>query len=214
MDLQRILDDYNYYRAHTSHVKAMRAQGRYVADVKMRTKAGDDRTPYFEELVGFCSEHQLDPKMWLYMLFKIRGWKAAPKFNQLVPKSKKTLQKNLNIYANLSDIPLFQKNRDQKRHQEAVDSGEVYDKNRDLGFTTEAIKRRYLNEGDSERCMAEMEERTFGYHPQSLVCARCPSVTQCAQLLEAKYGTHIIALRRGEITARQAQQLSLFKHGS
>ena len=214
MDTQTLLDKYNYFRAHTSWVQDMRAKGNFVNEVVMVTKKGEDREPYFQELIDFCGERQIDPQIWLYMLFKIRGWKAAPKFNQLVPKSKKTLQKNLNIYANLSDIPLFQKHRDQQNHQAAVEAGQVWDKNRDIGWSTEALKRRYLNEGDSERCMAEMDERTFGYHPRSLVCARCPSVTQCTQILESKYGTHIVSLRRGEMTARQAQQLSLFRHGS
>lgn len=214
MELQTILDDYNYYRSYTAHVQDMRARGNYVADVKMKTKAGDDREPYFAGMVHFCEEHSLDPKLWLYMLFKIRRWRAAPRFTQLVPKSKKSLQKNLNYYADLSDLPLFQKNRIEKRHTAAIKAGEVWDINRDIGFSTEALKRRYLNEGDAERCMSELEERTYGYHPRSLVCARCPVVTQCTQKLESKFGTHIIALRRGEITTQQAQQLTLFKHGS
>lgn len=213
MEPQGILDDYNYYRSYTSHVQEMRAKGQYVADVKMRTKKGEDRRPYFEGMLSFCDEHGLDPKIWLYMLFKIRRWRAAPRFNQLVPKSKKTLQKNLSIYADLSDLPLFQQHRAEQRHQAAVEAGEVWDVNRDLGYSTEALKRRYLNEGDPERCMDEMEERTYGYHPKSLVCARCPVVTQCTQKLEAKYGTQILSLRRGDITARQAQQLTMFGHG-
>lgn len=213
MEPQSILDDYNYYRSYTAHVQEMRAKGQYVAEVKMQTKKGEDRRPYFEGMLSFCDEQGLDPKIWLYMLFKIRRWRAAPRFNQLVPKSKKTLQKNLSIYADLSDLPLFQQHRAEQRHQAAVEAGEVWDVNRDLGYSTEALKRRYLNEGDPERCMDEMEERTFGYHPKSLVCARCPVVTQCTQKLEAKYGTQILSLRRGDITARQAQQLTMFGHG-
>lgn len=214
MELQTILDDYNYYRSFTSYVRDIRARGGYTADVKMRTKAGEDRAPYFAGMVQFCEEHSLDPKLWLYMLFKIRHWRAAPRFNQLVPKTKKTVEKNLRYYADLSDLPLFQKNREEKKYAREVQSGEVWDVNRDIGYSTEALKRRYLNEGDAERCMEEMEERTYGYHPRSLVCARCPVVTQCTQKLEARYGTEIIALRRGDINTKQAQQLSIFRHGS
>lgn len=213
MELQSILDDYNYYRSYTAHVRDMRAKGHPVLDVKMKTKAGADRTPYFEKMVDFCDEHGLDPKIWLYMLFRIRKWRAAPRVDQLVPKSKKTVQKNLSLYADLSDLPLFQKHRVEQRQQDAQEAGEVWDVNRDVGYSTEALKRRYLNEGNAERCMSEMDERTYGYHPKSLVCARCPVATECARKLEMKFGTQMLALRRGEITARQAQQLSIFKHG-
>lgn len=212
MEPQAILDDYNYYRSYTDNVQSLRASGRYVSEVKMQTKRGEDRRPYFEGMIDFCRKRSLDPKIWLYMLFKIRKWKAAPRFDQLVPKSKKTLEKNLSYYADLSDLPLFQKRQGEKRQHTAYAAGEIWDVNRDLGYSTEALKRRYLNEGDAERCLDEMEERTFGFHPKSLVCARCPVVTQCTQKLEAKYGTHILSLRMGEITAQQAQQLTLVGH--
>lgn len=214
VQVQEILDTYNYFRAHTTHVHELRDQGKKVNDVVLRTKRGEDRTPYFQGFLDFCKEQNVDPRMWMYMLFKIRGWKAAPKFTQLVPKSKKTLQKNLNTYANLSDIPLFQKMRDERNHRESVESGNDWDKNRDIGISTEAVKRRYLNDGDSERCIEEMDERTYGFHPQSLVCARCPLTTQCASIFERKFGPHIAALRRGELTVKQAKQVSSLRHGS
>lgn len=215
MEPQQILDDYNYYRSFTTHVRSLRAQGQPIADVKMRTKKGEDRTPYFEGMLSFCDEHKLDPKVWLYLLFKIRKWQAAPRFHQLVPKSKKTLQKNLGLYADLRDLPLFRQNREAQRVTAEAETGEGWDVNRDIGFSTEALKRRYLNEGDAERCLSEMEIRTYGYHPRSLVCARCPIAQRCAQQVEVKYGTHMLSLRRGEITSRQAQQLAFFQrqHG-
>ena len=197
MEPQQILDDYNYYRSFTTHVRSLRAQGQPIADVKMRTKKGDDRTPYFAGMIDFCQEHSLDPKVWLYLLFKIRKWQAAPRFHQLVPKSKKTLQKN----------------REAKRATAEAENSTGWDVNRDIGFSTEALKRRYLNEGDAERCLSEMEIRTHGYHPKSLVCVRCPIAQRCMQQVETRYGAHMVSLRRGEITSRQAQQLAFFKHG-
>lgn len=208
MGPQQILDDYNYYRAYTARVQEVKAQGRPVGQVKMKTKKGEDRAPYFERMLSFCGEHNLDPKVWLYLLFKIRKWQAAPRFHQLVPKSKKTLQKNLSLYADLRDLPLFQKKQEAQRSMYAVESGSSWDVNRDIGFSTEALKRRYLNAGDAERCLNEMAERTFGFHPKSLVCARCPIAQRCRQQVETRYGAHMISLRRGEITTQQAQQLA------
>jgi hypothetical protein len=212
MELQSILDDYNYYRSYTAHVQQIRAKGGYVRQLQMRTKK-EDRQPLFQAMVDFCQEYRLDPKLWLYLLFKIRGWRAAPRVDQLVPKSRKTLQKNLELYADLSDLPLFQKYRHEKQQTAAVQNGTAWDVNRDIGYSTEALKRRYINEGDAERCLSELEERTYGFHPRSLVCARCPLKTECTQKLEAKFGAHIVPLRRGDITIQQAQQLTLFRNG-
>jgi hypothetical protein len=213
MDLAlQLLSDYNYYRSFTSEMHEKRATNQFTGEVKLKTKKVD-REPILNEMAAFCHEYELDPRMWLFMLFKMRNWIRPPKFNQLVPRSKKTLKKNLNLYANLSDVPLFRKRISEESHQKAVDSGEVFDKNRDISHTAEALKRRYLNEGDTERCMTEMEVHTFGFHPKSLVCARCPSAKYCEQVLQSKVPFDIVALRRGDITAKQAQQLALFHGG-
>jgi len=213
MDAQQLLSDYNYYRNFTAYVHEMRAKGIPVHSAVMKPKGKPSRAPQLESMLAFCEEHRLDPKLWLYMLFKMRHWKAAPLFNQLVPKNKKTLDKNLNHYSNLSEVPLFKKRVSQQSHQQGVLEGAVFDRNRDIDGTTESLKRRYLNEGDSVRCMDEMEIRTNGYHPRSLVCARCPSSTQCEQTLRAKMPFDIVALRRGDISVQQAQQLA-YRHGS
>jgi hypothetical protein len=189
MGPQQILDDYNYYRAYTARVQEVKARGGYVGQGEMQTKKGEDRAPYFERMLSFCGEHNLDPKVWLYLLFKIRKWQAAPRFHQLV-------------------TPLFQKKQEAQRSMEMVESGASWDVNRDIGFSTEALKRRYLNAGDADRCLNEMAERTFGFHPKSLVCARCPIAQRCKQQVETQYGAHMISLRRGEITTQQAQQLA------
>ena len=209
---EQLISDYNYYRSFTSEMFEKQKSGRYTGEVKLKTKR-IDREPILNEMAAFCYEHDVSPRLWLFMLFQMRRWIRPPKFNQLVPRSRKTLEKNLNLYANLSEVPLFRKRIDEERHQKSTERGEDFDVNRDIDFYAEALKRRYLNEGDPERCIEEMGMNTHGYHPKSLVCARCPLSGQCIPILQAKVPFDILALRRGDITAQQAQQLA-FRYGS
>lgn len=200
MDLQtQLLSDYNYYRSHTRDV----VQRRAVAPVR-DLKETKNRLDVLRDMVGWCTQQQVDPRLWLYMLFDLRSWTFAPNFNQLVPKSKRTAKKNLERYANLSNIPLFQKRIAAETRQAAEADGRVFDPNRDVSYSAEALKRRFLNAGDWARCLEEMDTRTFGFHPRSLVCARCPVAAQCEQALQAKVPFDITALRREQITTQQA----------
>lgn len=93
-----------------------------------------------------------------------------------------------------------------------IQHGVVFDPNRDISGTTEAYKRRHLMDGDPQLCMERMSVETFGYHPRSLVCARCPLAQACAGRLQASVNFDILALRRGEITAQQAvRQVAVYR---
>lgn len=206
MDNQsQLFDLFNYYRSHTANVVARR-QKAPVRDYKPTKQ----RLDVLKEMVGWCAQHEVDPRVWMYTLFDARSWGFAPKFDQLVPKTKKTAKKNLERYANLAHLPVLQKYNTEQGYQKAQAAGAVWDPNRDLNYSAEGLKRRYLNEGDVQRCMSEMETATYGYHPKSFVCARCPLAQQCEQALQAKVSFDITALRRGEITAEQARQTAYY----
>ena len=82
--------------------------------------------------------------------------------------------------------------------------GTVYDRARDISHQAEAIKRRHLADGRPDLCLTDMDEYTFGYHPKSLLCARCPLTQQCIMTLQNKYPFDVVALRNGQINMQQA----------
>jgi hypothetical protein len=206
MDLQlQLFDDFNYYRAHTRNVLSRREKAP-VRDYKQTPK----RLDVLKEMIGWCSLHDVDPRLWLYSLFVSRKWLFAPTFNQLIPRSQRTAKKSLRSYSTLSDLPIFQKRIDEQNREHAEAEGVVWDPNRDLNYSAEGLKRRFLNEGDVERCMREMETTTFGYHPKSFVCARCPVARRCEQALQAKVPFDITALRSGQLTAEQARRIAYY----
>lgn len=201
MDVERLLSDYNYYRSHTAHLNKLRAQGAYVRDLKTTRS----RLQALGDMARWCSEHQLDPRLWLYSLFSGRRWLFAPRFDQFVPRTPKTEKKALARYHALQDVPTYHERAHQEIHQRRVNDGREVDVNRDLTNAAEALKRRYLAEGNPGRCLDEMEGRTYGYHPRSVVCLCCPRQRECADKLCALVGYDVIALRRGEITVGQAR---------
>jgi hypothetical protein len=184
-----LLDRYNYYRLHTGAFQKS----------KMRTlKPTPDRLAVLDHMSTWCAKHELDPHLWLYSLFLARHWLFAPPFNQMIP-SKKVMKKALSRYHALRAVPLFTKRVNQEVQQVRAQQGRehVWDPNRDLSNASESVKRRYLLEGQFQRCIAETMTRTYGYHPRSLVCARCPVAHDCMVRLQASVRFDIMALRRG-----------------
>ena len=195
---RELLDDYDFYRFHTTRAAEMRDRG---VPVKCLS-ATKDRLRALEEMASWCEENGLDSGLWLYSLFRRSWMRFAPRFDQLIP-SKRSMKKQLKRYHELGDVPLY-RDRCRMRNQARVTAaGENYDPNRDLSSTTEAIKRLYLRDGDLDGCM--QDERTLGYHPRSNVCAGCSGAQACAAKLLSTVSFDILALRRGEITSTQAQ---------
>jgi hypothetical protein len=198
---EQLFSDYDQYRLHTTHYRAtLKLKG------AMRSpKKTPDRLAQLERLIVFCSENDLEPRLYLYSLFKARNWNYAPMWNQLVPGSNATKRKAIERYKTLTSIPIYAA----RLEQEHIQNSEVpYDPNRDISETTENIKRRYLANYNTDRCMAEMQTVTLGYHPRSIVCARCPVAQECEQRLCASVSFDIVALRRGDISLEQARRIA------
>lgn len=64
----------------------------------------------------------------------------------------------------------------------------------------EAAKRPYIERGETDLCMAEMEF-TGGYHPSSRFCPTCPSAVACAAKLYQQHGFDVVSLRAGRLYA-------------
>lgn len=195
---RELLSDYDFYRLHTTQVATLRDRGIPIRGLKP-TKA---RLESLEMMAVWCEENGLDAGLWLYTLFRRSWMRFAPRFDQLIP-SKRTLRKQIARYHNLGDVPLYRDRCRMKNQARAVAAGDNYDPNRDMSSTTEAVKRLYLKDGDGDGCMSD--ERSLGYHPLSKVCVACPVSETCAVQLQGRVSFDILALRRGEITAEQAQ---------
>lgn len=200
--VEQLFEDYKHYRHHTANYIRVKKERPYFREMKLRA----DRAKALKEMELWCRRKGVDPRWWLYSLFSSREWVAAPKFEQLVPKTKRTEKKALARYEALQEAPLYAQQITNRIQQDRRDQYTTYDPNRDISGTVENIKRRYLSEHDAQRCVDEMSSVTFGYHPKSLVCARCPLMTECEARLRKTVPFDIVALRRGDITIDEAKR--------
>lgn len=200
-----LFGDYNYYRLFTEHVKTAQMKGKWIRYLKETP----ERLASLSAMGMWCRDRRYDPRHWLCWLFYRNRWRYARPFHQLVPGSKRTLKSMVTAYEDCGRLQMFDRRMRELDHGERVAAGQVYDGNRDMSTTTEALKRRYMMFTDPDGCFAD--ERTNGYHPRSLVCAQCPLALRCEQRLRASAAYDIVALRNGEITVQQAQREVSFR---
>lgn len=200
-----LFGDYNYYRLFTRNVIEARAQGKWLRYLKETP----DRLAALTAMGAWCRDRRYESRHWLCWLFYRNRWAYARPFHQLVPGSKKTLRSMLRAYEDCGYLPMYDRRMRELGHAQDQAEGRLYDGNRDLAATTEALKRRYMFFADADGCFTD--ERTNGYHPKSLVCAQCPLAGQCEQKLRATAVYDIVALRRGDITVEQAKREVAFR---
>jgi hypothetical protein len=194
---QELFDDYNYYRSFTQHVKEKRDAGQWIRFLRETP----ERLASLAQMAAWCESRNYDPRHWLCWLFYRGHWRFARPFNQLIP-SKRIEKKLIKSYKHVTDLPMYRQRMRELAFVDRIDTGQIYDSNRDLSATTEALKRRYLRLEDPDGCM--QDERSCGYHPRSLVCARCIKARECEYQLRTTVNFDIIALRKGEVTSSQA----------
>lgn len=198
----QLFSDWNHWRRQTRSFAANALANEWA----MRDlKETEERLQLFEEMIVWCRERKLEPRLWLMCLFKIRMWTFPPKLERgslmsenVIPKVKK--QHGLGIMR----ARLLQTARQHTRND--------VDPNRDLLYAVEALKQRYANEGASERCLDEALVRTNGFHEKSPVCQRCPVSGKCSIKLMAFCSFDILALRAGRITAEEAEKQARLRH--
>ena len=190
---------YNEYRFHTHNTRQLAQKGVWIRSLKPTP----DRLKALDAMGEWCSERSIDPIHWLYSLFEARRWMFAPRFDHLI--SEKHLTKNPTLRVSKHFGESQQREVFFSRQRE----GGTYDANKDLSGPAEALKRRYLSVGDAERCLSEMTERTLGFHPKSLLCARCPLAGRCEEQLQSITPFDITKLRRGEMTLEEAQRIAM-----
>lgn len=201
--INTLLADYNRYRLVTADVCARRSRGEYVRSLTPTGKSGAELCKAFVKMIEFCDKRGFDSRLWLYSIFKSWGWSRAPRPNQLcseghVPKYQRVGREAQPMLTQQVNVQLAQMREE---------AGTEYDPNRDITPGAEALKGRLAMLGDHERCMNLMKQ-TMGFHPKSRVCSACPIASACATKLAATATFDILALRRGEITAHQAQNVA------
>lgn len=199
---EKLFNDYNDCRLDTGYIKKQREEGKYVHSISRK------HMPSFESLAGWCTEHNIDPRRWLYSLFVIRRWIYPPKLNQL--KSEKHLKR----YPTLKELPGYLSRLRLEHTEVKRDEGRVFDRKRDVSSAAEILKRRYVAWGFTDRCMSEMDESTYGYHPKSDTCQICSVRFECARRLKNKVRFDIMSLRLGIITAEQARVAAYYGRGA
>jgi hypothetical protein len=203
--LQTLLDDFNDYRSRTEYVVQIR-KGAAIAGLG-KAKA----FPVLQAMDEWCTSHAVDSRRWLYWLFARTNFRFAPKLTALTPNPKRETL-SLSKYKTLRDTPFFNHRLHREEAHKRLHDGSIFNPNRDMSPMAEALKRRYLNAGEPERCVAEMftnethAHPTWGYHPKSVACVRCPLAFQCAAKLRAAVPAFDpVALRSGMISLEQAQ---------
>jgi len=144
----------------------------------------------FVALSAWCAEQVLHAREWLFTLFAARRWLYWPPPAQL--RSAAHLKRVRSGERWPTDLY-------RERVLAEVGKSDVqraFDPNVEISETVEEAKRYYLRANDAQACMAVMRVETFGFHPRSTVCARCPGAATCRDLL-GKVAPATVAVREG-----------------
>lgn len=203
MDLAAVLlADYNYYRRQTRATHIQESDGIPFRPNSLNAK----NRKIVDELIVWCREHMIEPRYWIYFLFKVRNWHYQPKLEAGHLQSKKMLEKHQKRKSTGYGLSFFAKRRRATASEEFTDT-EAFDPNRDTDPTIERQKKQYLENGQSALCLTATQD-TLGYHPQSKTCAACPMAGECAIQLQSMMPFPIISLRAGLITSEEAKRIA------
>lgn len=187
--------DYNRWRLQTSSIEKKRSEGVFVRTFKETP----ERLALFQKLALWCRDRGLDPRLWVYLLFRSRAWTFPPPLlenhflsERMVPKYHKMADRALDGY---------------RRHlRDYYGKNTPFDPNWEISAYSEAMKERYASYGDQDRCVRETVDNTLGFHPKSPVCVVCPARSICLQQLRQLIPEFdILALREGRISPETAK---------
>lgn len=181
---------YNRWFAETSYAQSNRYRVRGFKLTPARKKL-------FNDLIDWCKARQINPRIWIYLLFRTRRWAHAVPLKPEHLMSERMIER----YRKIDGLAAYDYDRRRNDESEAQ-----YDPNRDVTSTTESIKAEYLAAGAAQRCMRQMFVETLGYHPKSQVCARCPVKDECRAMLVSSMNFDVMALRKGKITSAAAKE--------
>lgn len=200
MDVESLLlSDWNVYMCQTHFWHERKAAGQYMGHRKMTP----NNHALLASMVLWCRSRGVEPRLWLFFQFKVRGWRFPPKFDEGCLMSEKMLTKFWGMRT--SGLGFFKKRMAVSKAEAEADA--AFDPNRDTTPSVESVKQNFLTVGNPSGCMQDVM-RTLGFHPKSSVCSGCPIRNQCAVELEAMVPFPILALRAGRITAAEAEKIA------
>jgi hypothetical protein len=198
-EVLQLLDDYVFYREQTTYYQNAKKKNPYL---KALTPT-PERLRVLEEMVLWCRDQGIPPRQWLYSLFVVRAWNFAPSLTTQHLLSKKHLKRfnsdiDYDFYAHyIRKLENLKKVRDPEKS---------FDPNRDISQTAENAKLYYLKNGGTYACRKYMLTATFGYHPASEVCQKCPDSDACLEELRRYTPFDVLALRLGKISTQEAKR--------
>jgi hypothetical protein len=166
-----LLLEYNRWTRQTASYQAMREK-HPVRDLKVT----DERVALCAEMAAWCREREIDPRLWLFHLFRARRWTYKPKLERGHLMSENMVER----YRKLQGFESFRK-------QQLKAGGADFDPLLDLDSTVEATKQQLLEAGQADRCRLQMTTKTLGFHPQSPVCQVCPEKEACRAALQERF---------------------------
>lgn len=206
--IDQLLVDFANYRNTTANVQKMRKQGRVIpGTIDPTTKSGKKLVAALSRMVEFCTDRQIDPRLWVYTMFKARKFLFAPKPEHFCS------EKHISKYHALTTAAVsrvsYAKQQQLAIQTERRESGAGYDQTRDITPAAEVVKERYVALGEYQRCIDEMQIRTLGFHPRSRVCTSCPAAQACLMKLQGLVGhMDIVAIRAGQQPPQRQAELN------
>jgi len=196
--IRQLFLDYCHYRRQTAHFQQLRNRGVRLRDPKF----SEAHRGALEGMERWCRGKLIPPRQWLYYLFARRRWL----YPLACDRGNLCSEKAFSGYSGWKEYSAFQKRLQETTNAaEAVGLEHSWDPNRDLNRGVEMLKESFVARGQIDRCLVGIHSQTYGYHPRSHICTRCPGQAACAQTLARSVNFDILALRRGEITSAQAQ---------
>jgi hypothetical protein len=194
----QLLHDINFYRAYTKHIVELREQ-KPVSDYAPQEK----RLKMLEDLISWCQEKKVQPRFWIYHLFAARRWLFPPKME----KGHLFSERMLKSYRFAKPTDFYEQRLRQTERERQELEGLTRDPNLKLTEGVETAKRTYAGTRSWTRCMDDLTT-TYGYHPHSEVCQRCPLAKRCEEKVRDLFPFDIMAARRGDIemTTRKARE--------
>lgn len=195
---RQLFDDYSYYREQTVYFKKLKRAKPYLRPLKPTA----DKLQALTRMASWCKKLDIPPRQWLFSLFEVRRWMAAPQLDEAYLQSKKHLKRfpgkiDFEFYTNYI--------RNQENLKKLNNPQLQFDPNKDISQAAELAKRYYLANGGPTVCQQNMHSETFGYHPHSFICQTCPGNIECLTKLRSEVLYDPIALRLGhidQVTAR------------
>lgn len=187
--------DYLSWREQTSHALALKITQPF----RKPPKLTDERKQALAAMITWSRAAGRDPRVWLFLMFAVRGWKFAPELSSSHLIQPKWIEAYAKRKSGLSQSPKYRE-RLVLAQTTAQLPGAIFDPRVDLDGEAEARKERYFLDGDAQRCIDESDVWTYGWHPESTTCSKCPAAKVCQINLDKAAGYPLTRVRKGEMT--------------